>query len=118
MGYKISKRRREMGEEAWTKHQRQRSVKKVTYWRQRIKQKLIEYKGGRCEKCGYNKPISAVYQFHHKDPQQKKFGIAHKGKCYPWEVVKAEADKCLLLCANCHAETHHEEYIKSKNIAM
>lgn len=28
--------------------------------------------------------------------------------CRKWEIVKKELDKCDLLCANCHMETHDE----------
>ena len=37
--------------------------------------KLKEKMGGKCNKCGYNKCISAL-DFHHKDPSKKDFGIS------------------------------------------
>jgi hypothetical protein len=68
--------------------------------------RLIDYKGGRCQSCGYNKPIPGAYDFHHRDPGQKDFGISGKTKSF--EALKAEVDKCDLLCRRCHAEVHHE----------
>ena len=65
----------------------------------------VEYKGGRCQVCGYDRCIEAL-EFHHLDPTQKDFGISHKGYTRSWEKVKEEVDKCILLCANCHREFH------------
>lgn len=67
------------------------------------KTKAIEYKGGKCIVCGYNKSIRAL-QFHHLDPTQKDFGISGTTKSF--EKLKPELDKCVLLCANCHGEVH------------
>lgn len=78
----------------------------VIYWRNRVKLQLIEYKGGACQRCGYRKPIPSAYDFHHRDPSRKDFGIS--GKTSSFELLKKEADKCDLLCKNCHAEVHHE----------
>lgn len=39
---------------------------KKSYYK-RTKEKLIEYKGGKCQVCGYNKCASAL-EFHHLDP--------------------------------------------------
>lgn len=62
----------------------------------------IEYKGGKCEHCGYDKYRGAL-EFHHKDPSQKD----PKGlKAYKLSRLFAEVDKCVLLCANCHREEH------------
>lgn len=76
----------------------------VTKCRNSIKIKAIEYKGGCCEKCGYNKYIGAL-EFHHLDPSKKDFGVSD-GNYRNWLTVKEEIDKCLLLCSNCHKETH------------
>lgn len=70
---------------------------------QKTKLKAVEYKGGKCIVCGYNKSIRAL-QFHHLDPSQKNFGISGTTKSF--EKLKPELDKCVLLCSNCHAEVH------------
>jgi predicted Zn-ribbon and HTH transcriptional regulator len=71
--------------------------------RRDIKRKLVAERGGRCEECGYDRYEGAL-QFHHRDPTQKSFGISAKGYTRSWSVVKEEADKCVLLCGNCHDE--------------
>ena len=74
--------------------------------RKNIKTKSIEYKGGCCEVCGYDKCKEALH-FHHINPDDKEFGIAANGLTRGWEKVKKELDKCIMVCANCHAEEHH-----------
>lgn len=59
-------------------------------------------------KCGYNK-CEAALQFHHRNPEEKSFGIAAKGEARSWVKTVKELDKCDLLCANCHAELHAAE---------
>lgn len=63
----------------------------------------IEYKGGKCIGCGYRRYQGAL-ELHHVDPSQKGFAIGDKGYTRSWSKVKAELDKCVLLCANCHRE--------------
>ena len=75
----------------------------VILWRKRVKQKLIEYKGGKCDFCGYDK-CNRSLQFHHLDPNEKDFSIS--GKSLSFEKLKSEVDKCVLVCANCHCEIH------------
>ena len=76
----------------------------VTIKRQAIKKALVEYKGGCCQHCGYDKCLRAL-EFHHLDPTQKDF---HPSKYLTrnFQDLKIEVDKCILLCANCHAEEH------------
>lgn len=81
-------------------------VKNVMEWRKRVKLKLVEYKGGECEKCGYNKCVRAL-EFHHLDPSEKDFTIS--GKSWSFERLKDEVDKCILVCSNCHNEIHYNE---------
>lgn len=78
----------------------------VTIKRRVIKKALIEYKGSKCERCGYNKCIRAL-EFHHINPNEKDFGIS---KCITksMSTLKQEVDKCILVCSNCHAEIHEE----------
>lgn len=77
----------------------------VSRRRKELKVKAVEYLGGRCMKCGYNKCVAAL-DFHHKNEEEKDFGIAAKGVTRSWDKVRAELDKCDLLCANCHREYH------------
>lgn len=64
----------------------------------------VNYKGGKCIKCGYDKCIDCL-EFHHTNPTLKDFTISHhKGKIL--ESIKNELDKCILLCKNCHGEEH------------
>jgi DNA-directed RNA polymerase subunit RPC12/RpoP len=80
-----------------------------------IKSKMIEYKGGKCERCGYDK-CQAALEFHHKDPSKKDFTIAHAKQRSFNDEIKQELDKCILVCSNCHREVHEEintnKYIK------
>lgn len=73
--------------------------------RQKRKIQMVEYKGGKCQKCGYNKCLAALC-FHHLDPSIKDFNISGF-HCRNWEIVKKELDKCILLCHNCHCEVHY-----------
>ena len=74
-------------------------------FRESRKLQAIEYKGGKCEICNYNK-CSKALEFHHKDHQEKDFSISQSKKYYTWEKIKKELDKCILVCANCHREIH------------
>jgi len=65
---------------------------------------LKKERGSKCEICGFDKHLACL-DFHHKDPRQKKFGIA-KGNGYSIDAVREEASKCILVCKNCHALIH------------
>lgn len=90
------------------KAQRARAVANVAAFRRRRKKELVERHGGRCQRCGYDKCLSALV-FHHRDPSTKLFNISVDKMQKKLALVEAEADKCDLLCANCHAEVHYEE---------
>lgn len=72
-------------------------------YRKEVKRRLIEYKGGKCLICGYNKCQDAL-EFHHVDPSQKDYNISGGTKSF--DTLKSEVDKCILVCANCHREIH------------
>jgi hypothetical protein len=73
--------------------------------RKKVKLLLVQYKGGKCEQCGYNKCVAAL-EFHHLDPTQKDFGIGANGHTLALAKLKQEVDKCILVCSNCHREIH------------
>ena len=82
--------------------------------RKKIRQMAIEYKGGQCKTCGYNRCIEAL-EFHHADSLTKDFSISEKGYTRSWREVQEELDKCILLCANCHRELHAQSAASTGN---
>jgi len=90
---------------------------RISELRREVKLKCIEYKGGKCIKCGYDKCPSALI-FHHINPNEKDFGISESGYSRSFEKCKPELDKCILVCNRCHAEIHHEENEVKRKIKM
>jgi hypothetical protein len=78
-------------------------VDRVTAWRRKIKRLLVEEAGGACALCGYDRFAPAL-QFHHVDPTTKSFALSREGVTRSLARAREEARKCVLLCANCHAE--------------
>ena len=75
----------------------------------KLKSDCVEYKGGKCQKCGYNE-CPAALDFHHRNPEEKDFAICKKSGCRKInDRIKKELDKCDLLCANCHRKEHFEK---------
>jgi hypothetical protein len=71
----------------------------------KLKQEMVDYKGGCCQVCGYKKYIGAL-DFHHLNPNEKDFTIAHIRQYKFDDIIKNELDKCILVCSNCHREIH------------
>lgn len=88
--YSCKKCRKKMSSDRWKKN----------------KKRAVEYKGGKCGMCGYDKCLD-VLEFHHINPKEKSNNFRNL-KIISWESQKEELDKCILLCANCHRETHNE----------
>lgn len=82
-----------------------------------LKQRLVDYKGGQCVVCSYQKSLAAL-DFHHLDPSKKEIKIGQTRRTF--EKLKREVDKCILVCRNCHAEIHqrlHPQYLVVKDHA-
>ena len=76
----------------------------VKTFRKRTKEKAVEYKGGKCKICNYDRCASAL-EFHHLEPSKKDFTLSQSMNI-AWDKIKEELDKCILVCANCHREIH------------
>lgn len=72
--------------------------------RREIKQRAIDLLGGKCSKCGYSKCHGAMH-FHHINRKEKEIQISITTS---WSRIEKELEKCILLCANCHAELHYQ----------
>jgi len=70
----------------------------------KLKKEAVEYLGGKCLICGYNKYYGAL-EFHHLEPSKKDY-IISKSKLLNLDKVKKELNKCICLCRSCHAEVH------------
>jgi 5-methylcytosine-specific restriction endonuclease McrA len=71
--------------------------------RRKVKAILVAEAGGACCICGYDRNMRALH-FHHLEPLQKRHEINAKGVAIALEKLRVEAQKCVLLCSNCHAE--------------
>lgn len=68
------------------------------------KKRAVEYLGGKCSNCGYEKYYGAL-SFHHINSLDKGDNFKNL-RFLSWENIKREIDKCVLLCHNCHSERH------------
>lgn len=80
----------------------------VHHTKRMMKVKAVEYLGSKCVDCGIE-GSPWIYDFHHRDPNQKEFGWGNK-RTSNWETLKKEIDKCDLLCSNCHRLRHEAEW--------
>jgi hypothetical protein len=71
------------------------------------KQELIDEAGSCCSICGYRNNLAALV-FHHTQPDGKDFKLDMRSLSNrTYQSVRIEIEKCVLLCANCHAEVHN-----------
>ncbi|SRR6266550_3483425 len=78
---------------------------RVVQLRRETKLRAIDLFGGMCRGCERTYP-PPVFQFHHRDPAAKEFAISSDGIYRRWDKVAEELAKCVMVCANCHAEIH------------
>ena len=85
-------------------------------WGKRFRERRKEFlhelrvnKGGKCSECGYHEYVDILH-FHHI--ADKSFSIGSYRR-YSNEALLKEAEKCILLCPNCHSIKH---LITEKNV--
>jgi 5-methylcytosine-specific restriction endonuclease McrA len=83
--------------------------------RSELKRKAVDFLGGKCQVCGYNRCLAAL-TFHHLDPEKKNFGVSEVGNRISWDELKKEISGCAILCSNCHSELHQGLISINKNI--
>ena len=78
------------------------------------KDSIVERMGSKCQCCGYDKHPAAL-ELHHLDPTKKDYGTTRRiRQITDKQRLESELSKCVLLCANCHRETHaglHPEFM-------
>jgi 1-aminocyclopropane-1-carboxylate deaminase/D-cysteine desulfhydrase-like pyridoxal-dependent ACC family enzyme len=84
------------------KKNRKKISKSSTERRRKRKEMCITYKGGKCGGCGY---VGAGREmtFHHRTGVDKVKNISQMLDS-SWSKLKAELDKCSLLCFRCHMQ--------------
>lgn len=93
------------------------NVKKnfLNYRNKNRKKAMFELKqsfGGKCNRCGYSKCLAAL-QFHHLDRNTKEGIVSRMINQFGIASAKKEAEKCELICANCHAEEHSSQIVSA-----
>lgn len=74
----------------------------VTRRHRALRAQLVQEAGGGCAICGYDRCQWNLH-FHHVKPDLKSFSMT-MGSGKGLDAYRAEARKCVLLCANCHGE--------------
>lgn len=79
----------------------------------KLKQKALEFLGGKCAHCDCAGPPSAL-EFHHVDPTKKTLQLGDRG-LKSWSTIIEDLKVCEIICANCHSKHHAEEKLEERN---
>jgi transcription elongation factor Elf1 len=98
---------------SWHQRHRQKRLARVYERRVAIREYIQDIKNQLyCADCGERHP--ATLQFHHRNSEDKTFAIGKAvNRGFSLDRIKKEMQKCIVLCANCHAIRH---YNMQKNI--
>lgn len=89
----------------YEKNKKELYLRKISR-RRKLKEEAVKMLGGKCSKCGYKRSLYAL-DFHH-DRGNKEGNASLFLKNESRQKLLKEVNKCVLLCANCHREVHHE----------
>ena len=87
---------------AWHKKNKDKTNAQNKAYRARVRAEASRLKAGGCVQCG-EMDVSCLV-FHHKGG--KKLDVSMS---YGIPSMLKEAEKCIVLCANCHAKLHAKE---------
>lgn len=80
----------------------------VAKWRRNTKKRLVEAHGGKCFDCRNEFP-PFMFDFDHRDPKEKSFGVGSRGVSISYARQYEESLKCDLVCSNCHRMRTHKQ---------
>ena len=77
-------------------------------WKQQMMDHIEQHS---CKYCLENNPV--VLCFHHRNPEEKKFRLVWAYlHYYGIDSMKKEAEKCDVICSNCHLKIHATNFDK------
>jgi hypothetical protein len=116
MPYKDPDKRREYQREYMRGWYQSNKAKHIAYVRNRdrkIEGWLKQYKLTlKCALCDEHHP--ACLEFHHINPQEKKFTIGRQERRITLRSLQEEIAKCRVLCANCHRKEHYQQRLNQR----
>jgi len=88
--------------------------------RHKRKDILLKYRGGECAHCrlSYTGDNGYLFDFHHTNPLEKLFSLETTNLTRAMALLYTEADKCMILCSNCHRTEHynlHKKKVAQRN---
>lgn len=88
--------------------QKEKCYKRRNILTANFRKSIKEEHGGKCALCGYSKCLAAL-EFHHKEPNNKIGTVSDVLMANGMKAAREEANKCVLMCANCHRESHFSQ---------
>lgn len=87
--------------------EKRRGARRGAQHRRRERGRVVLERGS-CLRCGESD--AAALDFHHLDPSAKNGEVARMARSGAAAKARAEAAKCVILCANCHRKLHARRF--------
>lgn len=95
---------------AWTERNRHKRYAANKRWKEKARAWFRSLKDTLyCTTCG--ETHFACLEFHHIDPNTKEATVGSIAGRWGAARIKAELNKCIVLCANCHRKLHFLEEV-------
>ena len=106
MAFKNKEDQAKYHREIWYPKNKARRIELNSAWQKKQKDLYREWKNTlSCEICGEDE--YCTLDFHHKDPKQKDREVSKLVRDnLSFQKILEEADKCAVLCSNCHRKVH------------
>ena len=86
---------------AYKSNNNEKVLARAAQRRREIREYVMQVKSAPCTDCGRTYP-PYVMEFDHLPGNGKAFNIGFMATRVGWAKIKAEIDKCEVVCANCH----------------